>query len=146
MKKSYITPFKDAKYNKLFETKKYIDKIKDDNIFKNKQEKNIIDHAPDINTLIDISNHIIELTATNVAYANTAKTIVSVDLECDKIYKGGEFENINSILLPAGIKEGKAYLIFLINNEESVTLAARNGSVIETGTIEYKEALSIIDK
>lgn len=146
LKKEYISPFKDIKYNKLSDTKEYIKKIKDDNIFKNKPKKNVTDNILDIREKINASDHIIELTAANVTNANAAQTIVSVDLVPEKIYKGGEFENIYSILLPAGIEEGKTYLIFLVNNEDSVSLATRNDSVIESGTEEYEEAMRILEK
>ncbi|MGE5633424.1 MAG: hypothetical protein ACM3TR_20355 [Caulobacteraceae bacterium] len=146
IKKEYIPPFKDTKYNKLSDAKEYIEKIKDNNIFKDKKKKKVIDRLPDIKEQIDASDHIIELTASNVSYANAAKTIVSVDFTPEKIYKGGGFENINSILLPAGIEEEKTYLIFLVDNEDSISLATRTGSIIEVGTSEYEKALDILEK
>lgn len=146
VKKIFVAPFKDTKYNKLSDTKEYIEKIKDDNIFKNKPKKKVIDKIHDINEQIELSDHIFELTATDIAFANSAKTIVTVELITDKIYKGCKFENIHSILLPASIEEGKTYLIFLQSNEESVSLTARQGSIIEVGTLEYEEVLSILEK
>jgi len=140
----YIPPFVDESKNNLTFAKSYINKIKHENIYLKNPKKVVVDEANSLNDLINISDHILEITVVSAENAN--ETLLAVKYNVNEIYKGGNLTNINYLIMPTGIEEGKKYLIFLSNREESVTLATRKGSIIEEGTDNYENAIRLLER
>lgn len=141
----FIKPFKVDKFNNLDNVKAYINKIKKDNMYINNAKKKVIDQAKDVEELIKLSNHIVEISVIDYQISGEINNIAIVDYDCYKKYKGGNFENIHSLLLPANIEKDKKYLLFLIGDNAEVALTARKGSVLEVGSDEYNNAIKYLN-
>lgn len=141
----FIKPFKTDKFNNLDNAKAYINEIKKDNMYINNTKKKVIDQAKDVEELIKLSNHIIEISVIDYQISGEVNNIAIVDYDCYKKYKGGNFKNIHSLLLPTNIEKDKKYLLFLVGDNDEVTLATRKGSVLEVGSNEYNNAIKYIN-
>ena len=139
--KKFIKPFKEDKYNEINNIEKYIIAIRKDNVFANKVKQKVINKVEDTNELATMSDHIVEIKVLNKNIAGIKENIAIVDFEIAKAYKGGELENVHSLLLPSDVEANNSYLLFLVNNEESVSIATRSGSVVKVGSDEYKEII-----
>lgn len=134
----YVEPFVDGKYNKTDSLRQYI-KEKAKNKIPDVAPK-AVEQASSIKELYSLSDHIIEISANQVEPIKNNLSMVKFDL--NKTYKGGELKNIHAFLLPDNaVVAGKTYLLFLKNNGESVTLATREGSIIEKNNNEYEKVI-----
>lgn len=141
----FIKPFKADKFNNLDNAKAYINKIKKDNMYINNPKKKVIDRAKDTEELIKLSSHIIEISVLDYQISGEVNNVAIVDFDCCKKYKGGNFKNMHSLLLPANIEKDKKYLLFLVGDNAEVALAARKGSVLEVGSNEYNNAIKYLN-
>lgn len=147
VEKKYIKPFKEEKYNNVASIKASINEIKHKNIHKNKEA--VVNKPSDINQLISISDHIFEITVTNVENIqsmNDNTMLSSVSYKIDKNYKGEGMEEQHRLLLPDNIMVGKKYLLFYKNKDESIVLATREGSIVEVGSQEYDKVVKALNK
>ncbi|MEQ6391253.1 hypothetical protein RZN22_18415 [Bacillaceae bacterium S4-13-58] len=135
----YVEPFVDDEYNKVNSLSEYI-KEKTRNKKNPDKASKAIDKASSIKELNSMSNHIIEINAIRVEPIKNNLSMVEFDLI--KTYKGGKLNNVHALLLPDNeVEQGKTYLLFLKNNGESVTLATREGSIIEKNDMEYGKVM-----
>jgi hypothetical protein len=143
-RKEYIEPFVDKKYNQVDELIKYMKQHRKEQV-RTKSEK-AIDKMSCVDELLSYADHVIEIKAGGVIPVDNNLAIVNYEIL--KKYKGGDFHNNYSLLLPDVIQEGDTYLLFLKDtgerSGESVTLATRQGSIINRESAEYDEYLKYL--
>jgi len=144
LRKEYIEPFVDKKYNQVNELIKYMKQNRKEQV-RTKSEK-AIDKMSSVDELLSYADHVIEIKAGGVIPVDNNLAIVNYEIL--KKYKGGDFHNIYSLLLPDVIQEGDTYLLFLKDigerSGESVTLATRQGSIINRESAEYDQYLKYL--
>ena len=144
-----IMPFQQSKYNNLAYIKDFVKKEKWKNIPRTKL-KRISNGAKNVDELISISSHIVEIKALKVDYldtSNSTKKLAAVSYSINKLFKGGTIENSSMLLLPEEVVQGEEYLLFMVENPDGgLTLATRNGSVVKVGSRDYKNIMKHLRK
>lgn len=143
--KIYIKPFKEEEFNNVANLKKYINEIKHDNYYVKNPSKPAKQKANIIGELISSSDHIIEINVKKIVEGN--ETLSAIEFDTKAVYKGGNFENLYTIAVPEGSVElGGDYLLFLVDNGQSVKLSTREGSIVNINSPEYLNIKKDLEK
>ncbi|GAA0379728.1 hypothetical protein [Bacillus horti] len=107
------------------------------------QAVTVQEQAESLQELDQFSDHIIRIVPRSMNHEH--KYIKFANVELLQIFKGDGIDTTYPLALPPSIELGKEYIVFLKENEATLSLATRNGSVISVDDPEWTDALEYLD-